>query len=364
MQTIETTIQTLPADLQSDVKRSLLVPQRGPYHNEGPFLASHLSLMFATCEDVAKGRFHADVPTAIRDIMRGSLVEFAPLVPWYVVLHDMEKGNCLTLVYQDDSKKAVSWNEWMLVLGEADVDSDDAEGITRFCRTQGITQISYYQQTPDGKRSHGKMAAERLTGRGDVDDAFVVKAIDNHEIATQFGGEKGGINIPLFERTFESWKSEEMGFALLVNYLDQMASLNRSGEPDISDFLWLAKTYVAFQQWKELNLLIATTSLNLERGKVVKVMEAVRQSPTAFQTEDAVHAYTRIVAECAFPSYDEGKLHNELAPFVARGVLDADTLEQLVSALTTIGQFPADVGKRLGKNNGPIRKAVARAVKS
>ena len=52
---IAAALPLIPADLVGDVERSLLVPQVGPYHQEGPFMEAHLERVLTTLEALAVG---------------------------------------------------------------------------------------------------------------------------------------------------------------------------------------------------------------------------------------------------------------------------------------------------------------------
>lgn len=356
MMSIGQSIWALPADLQDEARRSLGVPQFGSHHNEGPFLSYHLELIFETIEDVEMGDFHHKIVPALREILRKSAVLRSDLVPMYVLLHDIDKGNCMTIVFQDGDKLAVTWDDWLAwckATNKAELDA--------FCQKEEIRQISYYQEKGEFTRSHGKVTAHRLRGRTDI-DPLVVKAIEIHEIAFQFGA-KGGVNLPLFIKTFAGWTDEEVHFGLLVNYADQMGSLGPMGVSDISDFLWLGKTYLAKRQYEELERMFQMpNTLNLDRAKVTKALETLFKSADAFQNESVDQAYSRILRECAIPTYDEVKLRNELGMLVASGAIDAPLADQLTSVLMTAGLVPSDIGKQLGKANKDVRVAIARAV--
>lgn len=346
-------ITALPVDLQEDVRRSLGVPQHGPHHNEGPFLDSHLRLVPQAMSDAAAGIFHEAVPEAVRPAMRAAAQAQASLASMYVLLHDVDKANCLTLVYHDGRTQAIAWAEWLDFAGPA---ARDGGLLGRFCREQGIKQISYYQETEDGTRHHGRVAAERLTGRKDI-PSLIVKAIETHEIAFWFGA-KGGINIPLFTQTFGDWPDDEVAFALLVNYADQVGSHDEEGEPDVGDFVLLAKTYVAAKQYGELAERLKSAQ-RVDRVKLGKALDGLRKSVDALQSEDVEEAYRRIVAECALPTYEEHAVRVALAPLVDANQLGADLAGRLTDALVAEGQIPSELGRLLGAANKAVREAIA-----
>lgn len=152
--------------------------------------------------------------------------------------------------------------------------------------------------------------AAHLRGRRDV-HPLIVKGIDMHDVAHQFG-ERGGIDIPLFEQTFglpffatdqRKWNLGELAFCLLVNYADQMGSLGADGVPHIEDFLWLARTYLAAYKYCDLlhRLHRMPRESRLEEKKVRRLTDALRVSTSPFESETVPEACARIVSECRLP---------------------------------------------------------------
>ena len=355
-----TLLTSINTDLRADAERSLRVPQYGPYHNEGPFMDSHLELIVQALGAVIIGEFDSRVPLGVRDCMYSAAKANTSHLGMYTMLHDLDKANCLTLVSNSGEKQAVSWEEWKHLLTTTDYGNlalnGDGEALVRFCLGLNLKQISYYQDLPEGKRTHGKVTADRLRGRADIPE-IVVMAIETHEVAFQFGS-KGGINIPLFEKNFASWTPEQIGFMLLVNYGDQMGSRDSNGQPDISDFVLLAKTFLGYQNFNRLTVLLESAE-GLDKGKVTKAIDTLRKATDAFQAEDVEAAYRRIITECAIPAYDEFKLRLALAPIAAKHSVLADLMEPVITALVSAGQIPPELGRQLGPANKDIRTAIA-----
>ena len=297
----------VPADLRQRVRASLMTPQFGLHHNEGPTLRSHLELMFSVLGGVRDGIFHRDVPEEIRQILRDAAKRYEHLLIPYVFLHDVEKQNCMMFVYPDgETKYPMSLAQWLIIVNEWGCRDDVEFGrrLRAFCMERGIGQISYYQERDGTVHHHGSEAAKFLAGHREV-DSLIVRAVGMHEVAFQFG-ERGGINIPLFEETFAlvnadgfgyTWTEAELGFVLLVNYADQMGSLGRNGMPDISDFLWLARTYLAAHKYADL-LDRLYDEMRLDAHRVKRLTEALRVSTSAFSSETVEDALMRIVEEC------------------------------------------------------------------
>lgn len=299
--------EVLPRDLWPDFERSLGTPQRGPYHNEGPFMDSHLRLVLAAIEAVGRGEFHSDVPEGVRPLMHAAAARYGRLVPMYVLLHDLDKITCLTFVYSDGRKVPVPYEKWQEMLhddpdGPA-VAARDSEALQRFCERRGIKQISYYQNLGGGDRTHGRVTASGMRGRHDV-PRLVVQAIATHEVAYLFK-DRGGLNIPLFDRTFGNCSEIQLGFALLVNYADQMGALQPNGQPTIASFVALARTYLAIPKFWEIHRLVMAESGRLDETGAVRRGElfmALWRSTTLLETEAVDDAVTRIVAACTATS--------------------------------------------------------------
>jgi len=169
-----TKLDCIPEDLRMPVTVSFATPQFGPHHNEGGFMLSHLSLMFDILEDVRRGEFHPNVPDDARAAIKAAVINLSDLLVQHILLHDMEKPNCMTFVYKGERKSAISADEWIAMLqddqdGERILIGND-EAVADFCTNHHIVQISYYQETGNGKHAHGAVAAETLRKHGGFDD--------------------------------------------------------------------------------------------------------------------------------------------------------------------------------------------------
>ncbi len=343
----------VPIDLQGDVERSLHVPQVGPYHQEGPFMENHLSRVMMALEEVYFEGLQVFVPQPVRSLITGAIQKLGmDLCRLYILLHDLDKANCLTIVYIDGNKVAVTWDEWTGMF-----DGSDGDSLATFCLDAGIEQISYYQDQDGGsKRSHGRVTAERLRGREDIPD-IVVKAIEEHELAFTFGS-RGGINIPLVEKMVEGKDKLAIGFTLLVNYADQMGSAREDGEPDVSDFLLMVDSYLAYRQLGQLKDRLSQTD-RLDDQKVNKALAKLRKATDAFCAEDVDRAYSRIVRECRLPELTQAQVMTALEPAISEGLSDK-LIEAIVAEMTSEGKLSRETGKALGRFNRLIRPALAK----
>lgn len=224
-------------ELREDIRRSLDVPQRGEYHNEGMFMDSHLDLILEQVDNIAADRFPDRIPESVREAMRRTLARDRASVERYVFLHDISKADCLSVTV-DGEKKPVTWQEWQAMLqGDADGQralGGDEEALRRFCEKRGISGVSYMQEREDGIVQHGAEGSEKLREQGIGDDAMLA-AIDSHEVAYQFSR----INAATYDKFFGEMTPEARDFALTASFVDTMASLRPDGTPDLSNFLAL-----------------------------------------------------------------------------------------------------------------------------
>lgn len=353
----------VPREFHGDVELSFWVPQCGPHHNEGGFLVSHLALVMDALEAMKAGEFHPAVPEDLRVELSRVINAHPDVAVLYVLVHDVDKGNTMTLKFSDGREESVSWSQWEALVHAhpraADIRQGNEDALDEMLASNGIVQISYYQKTGDTFRAHGKVAADRLRASGSVPE-IVLKAVETHEIAFQFAA-KGGTNIPLFRRVFGGMSDDEIMFALAVNLADQMGSWVAVNEPDITPFLLLAETAEAHRKLSYLEERFKGME-GLDAQKVEKVLSGLLKATDAFRNETVGAVCERIVRDCAIPKYSEPKLREMLQPLVNSGTIPADLLEPLVAGLVANGAVPADIGKQLGKANKPVRDAIAGAI--
>lgn len=343
------------AGLRKEIKQSFAVPQVGEYHNEGPFMASHLELILSTLSEVLKGVFHGLIPATVRAMLTracGTIIYNEMMR--YVFLHDLDKMNCLTVGYGNGDQKAVTWPEWQDMLA-ADTDgwlalNGDGDALFRFCKKAGIDQISYYQQTGDGdKRQHGKVAAERLRSIPGVTEAMA-RAIETHEVAYQFSR----ISIDTYLKYFGEMSESDRDFALLASYVDTMASFRPNGEPDMRNFWFLAQSRLAAEAFVELEKRLSTRT-DLTKHLLTQELDKIRKSPVAFVSETGDEAYERIAKATKVASYDAAKARTALASFSELSEAD---VEAIIANPGDIGKI---AGKKLGKRMGEVKVALKQA---
>ncbi len=239
--------RAVPRGLMDEVERSLRVPQYGPYHNEGPFMDSHLRLVLTGLWEAAAGSFHEDIPAVTQEVLKDAATTDAERAETYTLLHDKDKATCITLVRQDGLKLPVTWKQWvdackhnpdgrLALMG-------DGNALKRVCGKMNLRRISYYQELVDGTmRKHGDVCAKDLSRRFQgVVPSVIIDAVRTHEVAYQFQDVKHGPNTRLFGKTFGNWKREHVDFALLVNYADNLGTLDIDGKPVLIHVLSLAR---------------------------------------------------------------------------------------------------------------------------
>ena len=372
MKEFETWAPALPADLEIDVARSLFVPQRGPHHCESVFLRGHLERVYNALEETAEGCVHSAAPEHIATLLVEAAQAQFDLAALYVELHDVDKATCLSLVDAQGNRRAVTWDEWCGFVASSapgrrfDVEAD----VIAACEENGIVQISYFQDTPEGSRQHGPVAAQRLAQFPEIPE-IVRRAIATHEVAYQFAGDGSntGIAIGRFRKLFEGWTDDDVAFALLVNYADEMGSLGVDGQPDISAFLTLARSWLASRKYAQLEAGIVQVRIagtpRLNTVQLDKLLGEVLRSADAFETETVEQAHDRIIATCILPAFDETRLREVIAGLVSDGTLgSAVDTEALIRDLMVEGKIGKDVGRQLGRANPIVTAAVKVAIPS
>lgn len=284
-------------ELREDIRRSLDVPQRGEYHNEGMFMDSHLDLILQQVENIAADRFPDQIPESVREAMRRTLARDRASVERYVFLHDISKADCLSITIAGE-KQPVTWQEWQAMLqGDADGQralSGDEEALQRFCEKQGISGVSYMQEREDGTVQHGAEGSEKLREQGIADDAMLT-AIDSHEVAYQFSR----VNAATYDRYFGEMVLEAKDFALTASFVDTMASLRPDGTSDLSNFLALTASREKAGVARE----VLARMLDLEQATV---NAAVGELVAGGKGADA--AFLELVKTGASGKFEAGKL--------------------------------------------------------
>ncbi len=339
--------------LRENIERSFSVPQVGDYHNEGAFMDSHLDMIVQNVESVGRGEFPENVPAPTREALTRAVRRNLDSVKKYVFLHDIAKADCLTIKFADEDR-VVSWDEWRGMLAASahgqKAASGDEEALRAFCAESGITGVSYYQISGEGKRQHGKVGADELRASGAADDEAMLAAIETHEVAYLF--EK--INAVTYEKYFGEMSDDVRDFALLASYADTMSSIRPDGKPDLSNFLALAASR---EKYESLAALFARLEggKSLDKAKFDRAWANLRKSSDPLSEGVVVEAEAKIRAECRVVGYDMEKLRVATDSLVEAGTLTVDERDRL---LALAAADPQGIGRVFGQKMKQIKTAL------
>lgn len=349
---------TLPQALADIVVESLFVPQWGSHHREGPYLQDHLASMMDQHLAIAKGHFHPEVPEGVRSLISAMHSEFTQALQ-FILLHDLEKMNCLTLHYEDGTKRAITWPEWLELIEQSQWRTSllrhEYDGVPLFCAQEHkIAQISYYQEIDGHKRHHGPLAADRLREYQCFSEVLL-RAIDLHEVVFQFP--VGGINIPLAQKYVQSWPCKDLDFLLLVTYIDQAASIGQDGQPQLGNYIWFAKSCLAMRQYERLLVLVENAhqrGWRVDKHVLNKALQLVCKAPDAFESETAGQVFDRLHRDYTLPSVTREQVLQILAPFnLMIGLKDL-----IASDMVRDGKISSTSGAALADQNKAVRAAL------
>ncbi len=217
------------------IKFSFETPQLGPYHNEGPTMSSHLSLMIKTatsfilnsmCPNRSLGNF-----PGIYDLIKHEVVVpvgkdagfLKPSILDYIFLHDISKPYRLSLSLEGDSKhkKEISIMDWQII---------KKKGRPYEYKGKKILSISYFHYSKKENGQHGVAGKEYLLQKGVQCSSKVLKIIGMHDYIYSFAPDTGLKAYKAFIERHDL-NEEEISFLIAVTYLDFMASLDADGKP-------------------------------------------------------------------------------------------------------------------------------------
>lgn len=385
-------------ELRERIERSFLVPQWGPYHNEGMFMDSHLSLILRNIDDIAQGRFPTDLSPHTAEAMKRALSRDRTAVERYVFLHDISKADCLTLKFNsveaaraaglEDAQSAdvpVTWDQYQALLrldndGQRALEGDEA-AMGRWGEAHGLKAVSYYH--PDTK--HGDAGSQWLRDAGADVDATTLVAIERHEDAYQFQKIDAERYLMIYAQIDEAGRD----FALLASYVDTAASLHKDGRPDLANLRALTaskekaevvpellvelgadrtavhEAVAAFLQNRKekrdnpreplLTLFKSVADQGQDATKVAKFLETLLFDKEEVRKEQLHELIERLRSECARASYSRERLAQGVAALVGDGFTqeDADALVEL--AMENPGAIGKTFGKKLGKRMGEVK---------
>ena len=328
-------------ELRENIERSFAVPQVGDYHNEGMFMDSHLGLIVESIEDVAKSEFPAEISPGIREVLTRAVRRDPESVKKYVFLHDISKADCLTVKFGEE-ERSVTWDEWQAMLSASEHGrkalAGDEQALRDFCKEQGVTGVSYFQNEGETKRQHGKVGAEELRVAEGM-DAAMLAAIESHEVAYQFQG----IKASTYEKYFGEMADDARDFALLASYVDTMASLRPDGKPDLVNFLALAESREKAESLAALQRRL--DGAKLDKQKFERAWAALRNSSEPLTADMLAEAESKLRMECKLAGYDIAKLRDAVEPLVTNGTLTEEERDRLLAVAET---DPQNIGRAFG----------------
>jgi hypothetical protein len=284
-------ITSIAENIGIDVEKlSLDTPQWGPYHNEGNSLESHVLLMIKVLDDCLAKIWHKDVPENAITLLQKIVAKRKDLVEQHIILHDVGKGQCMTFKYADGHKEVIKASTWGKIR-----DGKSVADYPEIMNKKRVRQISYMQIFPNGKmRTHPYKAVKML--REYNLNHLMIKGIETHEIASQFGS-RDGVNISLFEKVFGNYSEEEILYILLVNYIDKMACIRKNGQPDMSAFLALLKSWQAWKKFVEVECYFSSLTAGIDQKKLVWLLGGLRKNAKAFTDENVRAVIARFLEQ-------------------------------------------------------------------
>ena len=317
-------------EFSEKIKNSLETLQLGKYHNEGPKMDAHLSLILTTLEQINDGQFHESLKDAgIQEVMKEVAVRqkegdpeksiVNPALVDYTFLHDVAKPDCLTLKIEGEKKGIeITWERWKEI---------EKAGQPYQLDGKPIVSISYFHSSDGVAGQHGNKASEMLKDKGVPLEIII--AISKHEVAYQFGK----INAATYEEHFvkPGFSEDQQKFILVASYIDTMASLGPDGKPNLGNFANLIKSRDNF-------LLIKRYT---DRGIAFRENElvALKKQDKVLITEDVEKIMPRD------EKYNLLAFGEKLDTLVSSGQISVKEKEQIISIVSS---EPKELGKKFG----------------
>jgi hypothetical protein len=269
------TLEQYP-QLSEAIERSLQTPQKGPYHNEGPYMDAHLELIVGALYDICKGKFAEVIPADIRELITEVVVMEAPKgsgrkVPRtemveYAFLHDIAKPLCMSVgIAGRDDKIEISWEEWLEIEAKGEPYQIEVDG-----ETYEIQSFSYYHESKEDAGKHGNVGADLVAASGADISPEILQTMRLHEVAYQF--------VKISAKTYEehfvdpSFSAVQQNLIIAASYTDLMGSLNPDGQPELQSLIFLIQSRANL---KLINEALAAGVL-ISENKVGKLKKADR----------------------------------------------------------------------------------------
>lgn len=343
--------------LRQKIKDSLHVPQWGEYHNEGLFMDTHLDLILEQLGQVRTGEMPEAIPADVRSTMQETATTQEEVLEKYVFLHDISKMDTLLIKKKGPDGKAVnekvSWDDWQSRL-PAGVQGDPV-AMRAWLKASGIEGISYYHpsdKTSEGKK-HGEAGAEEARKLGVEVDPSVLVAIENHEVAYQFSKPKA----ETYRTYFGTMSEAEKAMALTASYIDTVASLGKTGVPDISNFIALTVSKRNDELLRGVEVSLSAVE-GLDPKKLEKKLKELSTSDRPIPEKNTDQLLERVKKECKKTEYDVDALSEALQDVMKNGQIEHEDKGRILE-LVRSGK-----AEEIGRQYGPKMRFLSPALKA
>jgi len=231
-------------EIQDMLVTSLVCPQKGKYHCEGPLMIHHLQLMLANARKIRDGQNVYGVADPVFQFMSAQLKKTGatdsenglPLeILQYVFFHDLKKPDSLTAQSLDaagnEVAKEISWQDWLDMLAAQGKEKSPSFQTASDSPAFPVREISYYHFSAGEDTNHGKRSAKAIEKLTNVPD-IIKKAIAQHEIGFQFDN----VKAQSFQQHLGAFTPAEQNLILTGSFLDTVSSLRENGQPNLDAF--------------------------------------------------------------------------------------------------------------------------------
>lgn len=350
--------------LAEDIKKSLLTPQIGEHHQEGPKMDSHLKLILENLRKIALNEFpvELEVIPGIKDILRevvmaGSIasehdVVLNPALVDYAFLHDLEKSNSLSLKFEGRKDQVeITWEQWVEIESRGEpykyVDKEGKEIL--------ILGVSYLHRSKGKEGAHGFKAAKKIAEVAPEVPKTIGSAINKHEVAYQFTKVSATVYEDHFVKT--GFTDEEQRFILAASYIDTMSSLKKDADgislkPDLGNYIRLVRSRNNYLLIKKA----LDNGLKFRENEIGNKKNADRDLTYAELEEIALK-------DMVNKTLDMASFEQNLAALVVAGTISEDDKGLVLQSIAkSEAEFNA-LGKSLRAKFKPVKEAYSKALK-
>lgn len=323
------------------------VPQRGPYHTEGVFMAAHLALCRKTIQDIKEGVFPEEIPPDVREVLSRVVAQYGEQLKRYVFLHDIAKGECLLFKYKDGTSRELTLEEFKAEAASADIWHPFVRDVrmNNYLDSQGVESISYYHKD----KKHGEAGRALLEQMGYTGvPLLILTAIAKHEVAFSFKD----ANAAVYADHFGALTPEERDLVLTASFIDTWASRRQNGKPDLTNFKALVDSRYNF----EFLALVAAKLKAETQFKPAAIDDRLSKLTVGIKTRiqgsvDEIAA--RVIKELQPATFNMTRVETGLSTLVSAGAITEDQKRRILELLSA-GGLPA-LGKEFGRFMGKIR---------